>query len=127
MDRKVWAGGLASIAAWGLLAGISAASTKLGHPFDLGAFVQPLIHQLWPLVAGASPEPSAQGLLAILIGQALAWALPPSEWDIVKRLNDRLVALAQKSPDVQVSPVLPPQSVDPGMVKTTPSTPVASK
>lgn len=110
MDRKVWAGGLASIAAWAILAGISAGTAKLGHPFDLGTWVQPLIHSVWPLVAGQTAEPSAQGLLAILLGQGVAWLLPPSEWDIVKRLNDRLVALAQKSPDVPVSAVLPPQT-----------------
>lgn len=76
-DRKVLAGGLAGVAAW-LIAMLAA---RYGFPMT----------------------PEQQTGLVGLIGWAVAYMVPPSERDIVKRLNDGLVKMAQDDPTIPVT------------------------
>lgn len=101
-DRNVLAGGLSSLAAWAILAAVS---TFL-H-FDLAAWLQPYVTLLASFFA-INPPPSAQGGLAIVIGLAIAYFVPPSETQIIKRVNDRIIALARGSAVSPASPVEPP-------------------
>lgn len=77
-DRKVWSGGLFSVLAFFV---ILAANTWGGADI--------------PLEAGA--------FLALAIGKAAEWLIPPSKLDIIKRLDDNLVELAAAVPESAVS------------------------
>jgi len=75
-DRKVWAGGIAGIAAWGILG----VATHYGITLPI--------------------DPA---MLAGTIGWLIAYIVPPAEQDIVKRLNDDIVKMAQNDPAVPVT------------------------
>lgn len=119
-DASVLAGGLAGLVAWGLLAAISA----IFH-FDLGAYLQPYVVIVWsmlPAPMSLSPPPSAQGAIAILIGFAITYLVPDREKDIVKKVDDRIIALARQSP------LSPASAVDPeSKVVVAPAAVVVSK
>lgn len=76
-DRKILAGGIAGLVAWGAMLGLRAAG------FDV--------------------PPEAQALLTTLVSTAMGYLVPPSQHDIVKRLNDQLVAVAAADPAIPVS------------------------
>lgn len=76
-DRKVVAGGLAGIITWALM-------LAAGHfGFALDASLQPAI--------------------ASAVGTLIAYATPPSQRDVIKRLNDEIVAIAANDPTVPVT------------------------
>lgn len=77
-SRKVIAGGLAGIASWAVLTG-------------LGYFNVPV-----PL--------EWQALLPTLIGSAISYLVPPSTKDVIRRIDDQLVAIAGRDPGSAVSP-----------------------
>lgn len=76
-DRKVWAGGLAGLISWGLVAA-------------LGRY-------------GITLTPDQSLMLSGMIVGAVQYITPPSTWDIIKRLNDSLVKVAADDPRVPVS------------------------
>jgi len=77
-DRKVLSGGLAGILAWAIMLGLSYANVSV--PAD------------------------TQALIATGIASLIAYLVPPADQDIVKRLNDGLVKLAQDDPNIPVTP-----------------------
>lgn len=81
--RNIWAGGIAGILTW-------------------------IICQLLSHFTGFVIPPDLQGYLAGAVGAGIAWIVPPSAKDLVKRLNDEIVHLAQRDPESNVSYVLPP-------------------
>ena len=88
-DRKVLAGGVAAVGAWA----IALAAARYGYPID----------------------PSLMPGLVILIGYAISYFVPPSQQDILKRLNDELVKLAQDDPNIPVTkPVVTTQGISNG-------------
>jgi len=94
-DRKIAAGGLAGLAAFA----ITATAAHFGY-------------DLQPMADAIFPPPGTVSVLAVLtggIGALIAYVTPPADKDIVKRLNDRLVAMAQADPNIPVSPPLPPK------------------
>lgn len=70
-DRKVWGGGIAGVAAWGVLS--AAQHYGVTIPVD-------------------------SGTLATIIAAGMAWAIPPSYADIASRLDNDIVELAQNDP-----------------------------
>ena len=76
-DRKIMASGLAGILAWAVMQALAFS----GHPMPA----------------------EAQALLVTLITTAMGYIVPPSQRDIVKRLNDELVAVAAADPTIPVS------------------------
>lgn len=76
-DRKVWAGGLAGFAAWLLVL----AATRYGVPLDL----------------------QTASILVAAVGGGVSYLVPPSTRDIITRLNDGLVKMAQDDPSIPVS------------------------
>lgn len=75
-DRKVMSGGLAGVLTWVIL-------LILGHfKVDVPSDVQ----------AG----------LPLIIGSLISYVVPPAEQDIVKRLNDGIVKMAEADPSVPV-------------------------
>lgn len=76
-DRKVLAGGLSGVVAWGIMLGLS--------------------------MAGVPVPAETQALLVTVISTAMGYLVPPSQRDIVKRLNDQLVAVAAADPGIPVS------------------------
>jgi hypothetical protein len=80
-DRKVWTGGLFAVLAFlAVLALNTWAGTQI--PLEAGAFI------------------------AIGLAKLLEYVLPPSLWDIVKRIDNDIVEIAAKSPASKVSPEL---------------------
>jgi hypothetical protein len=77
-DRKVLAGGIAGIVTWGL--------TIVAARY------------------GVVLTPDMQALIVGGVGWAIAYIVPPSQHDIVKRLNDDLVAIAAADPNIPVTP-----------------------
>lgn len=77
-DRKVLAGGVSGVAAWGV--------------------TQVAVHYGIPIT------PEMQGYIAAGFGWLMAYLVPVAQRDIVKRLNDELVAIAAKDPAIPVSP-----------------------
>lgn len=67
-DKKVWAGGLAGLATW-LIFFVAA---KVGMPID----------------------PSLQGLISLAIGYGVSYLVPPALHDVVDRVNNDIVKLA---------------------------------
>lgn len=81
-DRKVLAGGLASVIAWAIIL----AAGRAGLPVT----------------------PDLQPLLVTAVGMAFGYLVPPSKQDILKRLNDDLVRIAQNDPNIPVTkPAVP--------------------
>jgi len=76
-DRKVWAGGIAGVVAWAVMLGLS--------------------------MAGVQVPPEAQPLIMTIVVTAMGYLVPPSQRDIVKRLNDQLVAVAAADPTIPVT------------------------
>lgn len=77
-DRKVWAGGLAGLVTWG----VSLAAQRY-----LGVTLPP-------------------DLVAMIVGgvtTGVAYLVPPSVKDIVKRLNDGIVQMAADDPNIPVT------------------------
>lgn len=72
-DRKIVAGGVAGIVAWGISAGLKHYGVEL--------------------------DANAQTMLVGMVSGLMAWAVPPSQRDILKRLDDNLVQIAQNSPE----------------------------
>lgn len=77
-DRKILAGGLAGIVAWAVMLGLG--------------------------FAGVQVPAETQALLTTLIASLIGYLVPPSQKDIVKRLNDQLVAIAAADPNIPVTP-----------------------
>lgn len=77
-DRKVLAGGIAGLLTWGL--------TVVAARY------------------GIVLTPDIQSLIVGGVGWAMAYIVPPSQHDIVKRLNDDLVAIAAADPNIPVTP-----------------------
>ncbi len=75
-DRKVLAGGLAGLVAWGLIT----VSTAYGYP-----------------------PPIDQTVLAGVLAWLASYLTPPSAQDIINRLNDDIVKQAQLDPNVPVT------------------------
>ncbi|NDV88816.1 hypothetical protein GTW51_19155 [Aurantimonas aggregata] len=82
-DRKVWTGGL----------------------FAVLAFLAVLALNTW---AGTDIPIEAGAFIALGIGKALEYILPPSVLDIIKRVNNDIVAIAAASPESKVSPEVGP-------------------
>lgn len=99
-DRSVLTGGLAGLIAWALLAAFSA----IFH-FDLGAYLQPYVTALWSVAFANAPAPSAQGAIAIIIGFAITYLVPDSDKNLVKKVDDRIIALARSDPDSPATPI----------------------
>lgn len=76
-DRKILASGVAGVGAWALM--IIAA--RYGYPLD----------------------PGLMPALVALVSTAIGYLVPPSQQDILKRLNDDLVRIAQDDPKIPVS------------------------
>lgn len=70
-DRKIVAGGVAGIVAWGIAAGLKHYGVEL--------------------------DANAQTMLVGLVTGLIAYVVPPSQRDILKRLDDNLVQIAQNS------------------------------
>lgn len=88
-DRKILAGGIGGLLAFGILSGAK------HYGWDL----QPLADMI-------VPPPGTVNVLAILTGgitTGLAYVVPSSAKDIEKRLNDQIIAMAQANPNVPVS------------------------
>lgn len=71
-DKKVWAGGLAGLTTW-LIFFVAA---KVGMPID----------------------PSLQGLISLAIGYGVSYLVPPALHDVVDRVNNDIVKLANADP-----------------------------
>ena len=72
-DRKWWSGGLFQVAAFAI---IMAAN----------------------LYGGAAIPLEYAAMLAIGLGKAVEWAVPPSWMDVIKRMDNGVVAMAAASP-----------------------------
>jgi len=77
-DRKVWASGLAGLLTWGITL---AAQRFLGIPLP----------------------PDLVGMIVGGVTTGVAYIVPPSIKDIVKRLNDDIVQIAANDPNVPVT------------------------
>jgi len=76
-DRKIWAGGIAGLIAWGLC-------------LLAGRY-------------GLAITPDQQTMLTAGVGAAISYITPPSQYDKIKRLNDQLVQLAIDDPNIPVT------------------------
>lgn len=76
-DRKIIAGGTAAILAFFITAAARHYGVELG--------------------------PDAQTMLVAGIGGLISYIVPPSQRDIIKRLDDNLVKLAQDDPTIPVT------------------------
>lgn len=77
-DRKVWAGGLAGLVTWGV--------TIAAQQF-----------------LGIAIPPDLVGMLVGGVTTAVAYIVPPTVRDIIKRLDDGLVAMAADDPSIPVT------------------------
>lgn len=77
-SRKAIAGGVSGLIAWAILAGFGYFNVEV--PLEL------------------------QGLLPTLISTIVYYLVPPAQADILRRLDDRLVAIAGRDPKSDVSP-----------------------
>jgi hypothetical protein len=77
-DRKVVAGTSSGV----LAAFLMAIAAHYGYPID----------------------PSLQPFIAVAIGSVVAYYTPPAVQDILSRLNDEIVIMAQNDPNVPVTP-----------------------
>lgn len=78
IDRKVAAGGVAGVIA----AFLMMLARKFGYPIDV---------EFQPFIVAA-------------VGSAIAYVVPPSKQDILKRLNDDIVKQAIEDPKIPVTP-----------------------
>ncbi|KAH0536135.1 hypothetical protein GP486_008905 [Trichoglossum hirsutum] len=102
-SNKVLAGGIGGVLAWAIFA---AMSTYL-H-IDPTSFLQPYVSALF-IAMGVNPPPSAQGGVAIILGQVVAYFTPLAYRDIRARLNNTLIAFAAKdkdAPNVSIQGIL---------------------
>ena len=76
-DRKVWAGGLAGLVTWGIT----------------------LVAQHYGVVLPAD----IVGMLVGAVTTGVAYIVPPSVRDIIKRLDDGLVEMAAEDPNIPVT------------------------
>lgn len=76
-DRKVLAGGVGGIATWGVM--------------------QVALHY------GFAITPDMQALISGGVGWLLAYLIPPAQRDILRRMNDQLVAIAAADPSIPVT------------------------
>ena len=81
-DRKVWAGGVSGLVAWFVLF----VANKLHFPLDA----------------------TTQAFLPVVVGSVISYITPPAVKDIISRLNDDLVKIAQDDPKIPVTPPAPP-------------------
>lgn len=77
-DRKVLAGGISGLIAWALI-------------FVAGRYGVTVDVTLQPAIVGA-------------VTVLMSYIVPPSQRDIIKRLNDQLVQMAADDPNIPVSP-----------------------
>lgn len=87
--RKVWAGGLANVLAWTILAIL-----KSRYGFDPQPVVDSAFHLLDIFTGTPTPAPSAQWLIASAIGGAVAYLVPPALLDRVLWVNNLAVRIA---------------------------------
>jgi RecJ-like exonuclease len=87
-ERKIWAGGLAAIAAWIILA---------------------IIAHFLPSVAAVLPA-DAQTILSGLIGAAIANYVPPDIQDKIKHVDDAVIEIARASDASPASESPPPMT-----------------
>ena len=76
-DRKVLAGGVSSVAAWGV--------------------TQVAVHYGVPIT------PEMQGYVAAGFGWLIAYLVPAAQRDVLRHLNDELVKFAQNDPRIPVT------------------------
>lgn len=77
-DRKVWAGGIAAVLTW----------------FICGAI---------ETYAHVPMTPDMRTMISGLVATAISYVVPPSTRDIIKRLDDGLVAMAADDPSIPVT------------------------
>lgn len=77
-DRKVLAGGIAGVATWAAVW----IAARFGYVVD-------------PALATA---------LVPLVSSVIGYITPPSQRDIIRRLNDQLVQMAADDPNIPVTP-----------------------
>jgi hypothetical protein len=94
-DRKVWSGGLAMVVSWLILA--------LLHRY-VGLDLQPTLDSVFAVIGTKAPD--AMATLAGLISWAVAYYVPPAQRDIIKRMSDDIVKIAQNDPASPVSPAV---------------------
>lgn len=82
-DRKVVAGGLAGILTWALM----------------------LVAGRYGIVIDAGMQP----VLVSFVGTLIGYLVPPSRRDILKRIDDQIVAIAAADPKVPVDPTTAPR------------------
>jgi hypothetical protein len=76
-DRKILAGGVAGVLAWGV-------SVALRH-------------------YGIELDANAQSILVAAIGGLISYVTPPSQQDVLRRLNDGIVQVAMDDPKIPVT------------------------
>lgn len=76
-DSKWLAGGIGGVTTWGVLL---------------------LLNQF-----GVTPPPGLEAVIPVLVTMAVHYIVPAADQDIVKRLNDRLVAMAAADPENPVT------------------------
>lgn len=79
-DRKVWAGGLGGVVAWGIIGVVQ-------HYLNIN--LQDMAHAVF-----GDTAPDIQGILAVFVASAIAYLVPPAKQDIVKRIDNGLIKLA---------------------------------
>ena len=95
-DRKVWASALAGALSWILLA-------ILAH---FGVNLQPALDSIFALIG--QPAPAVQPLIAGFVAVAIAYFVPPTMTDVIKRVSDTVIEVARASDASPASPVRPP-------------------
>jgi len=108
-DRKIWAGGVSWILAWYVLA-------LLGqHGID----VQPVIDAVWPMILPGQATPAAQPLLAGLIAAAVAYLVPASAKDVIRKITDDVAKVAGYLPAPSTATLAPATQAPPVMPTVT--------
>lgn len=85
-DRKVWAGGIAAVLAWFIIGALE----KYGH---------------------VTLTPDMRTMITGMVATAISYIVPPTTRDIIKRLDDNLVAIAMADPKIPVTGI-PPAAVN---------------
>lgn len=80
-DRKVFAGGTASVVTWLILMLVNAGATHFG----------------W-----AVPD-AVTTVVPLIVGYAFSYLIPPADRDIIKRIDDRLIILARNDRESMAS------------------------